>query len=91
MTHEDTVGRILGALNPHTLDFIEAHLVVAPIVKLSRSRGTVVRHGRRDFERAAVLQIDGDAGRAETVVSYLGRDARPARAGRSSHNLPRSF
>ncbi len=62
-------------LNNHALNLIKAHLVAPSIVKLRRTGRGVVRHARRFFERPAVLQIGGDAGRAEALIADLGGDA----------------
>ena len=45
---------------------------MAPVVELGRARRRVIGHRRCVFERAAVFQVRGDAGRAKRVVS--GRD-----------------
>src|ERR1700724_1437908 len=55
--------------NEYPLHLVEAHLVAPAIVKLRRARRGVVRHGSGLFERPAVLQIGGDAGRAEAVIA----------------------
>jgi len=71
------------ASNRNALYLVERNLILPAIVKLSRARTFVVGDVLRDFELAAVLQICGDAGRAESVVS--GRSGRPAKAARSRY------
>jgi hypothetical protein len=55
------------ALKSSLFHLVEAHLFPAAVLKLRRARRGVVRHGSGLFERPAVLQIGGDAGRAEAV------------------------
>jgi hypothetical protein len=55
--------------NEYSLHLVERHLLGPPVVKLRRARAGVVRHLRGFFERAAVLQISGDAGRAESMIA----------------------
>ena len=61
--------------NRHPLDLVERHLVAAAIVELRRARRGVVRHRGGLFERAAVLKIGRDPGRAKRVVADLRLDA----------------
>ena len=68
------------ALDHNPLDFIEAHLIAPAIVELGRARRGVVRHRRGLFERAAVLEIDGDPCRSEVWLPSL--VAMPAAAAR---------
>jgi hypothetical protein len=49
-------------------DLIERNLILAAVVKLRGARAFVFGDVLRDFELTAVLQIRGDAGRAESVV-----------------------
>src|SRR5271167_3872104 len=58
--------------NRNPLHLVEAHLVAPAIVELRRARRGVVRHRRSVFQRAAVLEVRGDAGRAERVIAYNG-------------------
>ena len=51
------------------------HLVGPAIVELRGAGRGVVRHRGGVFERAAVFQVGGDAGRAEGVIADLGLDA----------------
>jgi hypothetical protein len=51
-----------------------AKLVAPVIVELRRARRGMVRHRRRFFQRAAVLEISRDASRSETVVAEFGCD-----------------
>jgi len=53
---------------------MEADLIAPTIVELRRSRRRVVCHRRCLFERAAVLEVRGDPGRAEAVIAELGAD-----------------
>ena len=62
------------------LDLVEADVVAAPVIKLGGARRCVVRHRRGLFERAAIFQIGGDAGRAERVVADRRGDAGRERA-----------
>jgi hypothetical protein len=66
---------VLSGSNHNPFDLIGAELVAPSIVELRRARRRMVRHCRRLFERAAVLEISGDPSRPETVVAELGRDA----------------
>jgi hypothetical protein len=59
---------------------VEAHLVAAAVVKLRRARRGMVRHGSGLFERPAVLEISGHAGRAEAVIANFGGDTGGDRA-----------
>src|SRR5215213_7527318 len=53
------------------LDLIERNLIARAVVELGRARAFMRGHGLRIFERAAGLEIDGDAGCAEHVVAKL--------------------
>jgi hypothetical protein len=64
--------------NHDPLDLIEAELVAPAIVELRRARRGVVRHRRRLFERAGVLEISSDPGCPEAVVAELGGNASAA-------------
>jgi len=66
-------------LNHDPLDLIEAELVAPAIIKLGGARRGVVRHRRGLLERAAVLEIGGDAGCPEAVVAELSFDASSSR------------
>ena len=44
--------------------------------RMRRARRGMVRRAGGLFERTAVLEISGDAGRAERVIADLGGDAR---------------
>ena len=57
--------------NQHPLHLVERHFLGAAIIKLRRAGAGMVRHLRGAFERAAVLQIGGDARRAKRVVADL--------------------
>ena len=56
-------------LDRNPLDFVERDFVVAAVVKLSCSRGFMVRDLLRHFQLAAVLQIGSDTGRGEGMVA----------------------
>src|SRR5271155_2560595 len=66
--------------NHNSLDLIEAHLVAPAIVELRRARRGMVPHRSGLPERAAILEIGGDPGRPEAVISEPGRDACRGRA-----------
>ena len=60
-------------LNQDSLDFIEGHLVLSPVIKGGRPRAFVVRHRLGDLELSPVPQVLGDPRRPEGVAA----DARP--------------
>jgi hypothetical protein len=66
--------------NHNPFHLIQAHLIQAAIVKLGRARRRMVRHRRGLFERAAVLEISGDAGCPEAVIAEFGCNAGGRRA-----------
>ncbi len=55
----------------YPLYLVERDYLGAAVVKLRRAGRGMVRHLRGLFERSAVLQDGGDAGRAERVVADL--------------------
>ena len=61
--------------NHYSLYLIEANLVPAAVVKLRRARVGMVGHVARLLKRAAILEVRGDAGAPEGVVTDLGGDA----------------
>jgi hypothetical protein len=65
-----------SALNPDPLHLVQADVVLPPIVELGRARAGVVGHGRGILQRAAVLQVGGDAGGPEGVIADPGAKAR---------------
>jgi hypothetical protein len=65
--------------NEYPFHLVERHFLRSPVVKLRRACRGMVRHLRGFFEGAAVLQVGGDAGRAEGVVA----DAREIAAARA--------
>src|SRR5260370_37354613 len=73
-----------NALNHNPLDFIEAEFIAPGIIELRRARRGMVCLCRGFFERAAVVEIGRDPGRAEAVVAELGSNA-GRRGGGSSH------
>src|SRR6516162_1642314 len=52
-------------------DLIERDLVASPVVELGRARAFVRGHSQGVFERAAGLEVGGDAGRPEHVAAEL--------------------
>ena len=68
-----------GQLNRDPLDFIQSNLVLPTVVELRRARRLVVGDVLRGFERALVLQVGGNTGRPERMVSDPGLDAGAAR------------
>ena len=59
----------------NSFHLIEGDFLGAAVVELRRARRGMVRHLRRFFERAAVLQISGDARRPKGVVADTRGDA----------------
>jgi hypothetical protein len=59
------VARQVSNLDP--FDLIERDLIAGTVVEPGGTRAFVRRHGLRVFERAAGLEIRGDAGRAEDM------------------------
>ncbi len=57
--------------NPDLLHLIKRHFVMAAVVELRRTGAGVVRHHSGFLQAAAILEIDRDAGRSESVVSGL--------------------
>jgi hypothetical protein len=70
--------------HPNPFHLIEAEFLTPPVVKLGRARAGVVRHLRRLLQRAAVLEIRRDPGRAKAVVAKPGRNAGGGGAVRTS-------
>src|SRR5258708_2441818 len=64
-----------GLLNRDALDLVERDLIAGAVVKLRGARAFVRGHGLSVFERAAGLEIGGDAGRAEHVAAELDLEA----------------
>src|SRR4051812_19188346 len=61
--------------DPDALDLSEGEAVVAAVVELGGAGAGVVGHGGGVLQRAAVLEVGGDAGGAEAVVADRGGDA----------------
>src|SRR4051812_7305309 len=61
------------------LNLIKSDLIVPPIIQFRRPRALMVCHLLRVLEETAILQIDGDPGRAERVTAELGLDAGSSR------------
>ena len=66
--------------NQHPLHLVERDFLRSPIIELRRARAGMVRHLRGVFERAAVLQVSGDARGAKGVVADARGDAAGFRA-----------
>jgi hypothetical protein len=64
-----------GRSNRNLLDFIERDFARAPVVELCGARRGVVGERLGVFESALVLEVGGDAGRAEGVIADFGLDA----------------
>src|SRR5258708_22913981 len=62
-------------LDRDSLDFIERNLVLSAVIKLGCPRRFVVSDLLRHFQLTAVLQIGGDAGRAESMIANPRFDA----------------
>jgi hypothetical protein len=58
-------------LNCDPLDLIERDLIAGAVVELGRARAFVCCHGLGILERAAGLEIGGNAGRAKHVTAEL--------------------
>src|SRR6516162_1226886 len=56
-------------------DFIERDAILTPVVELRGAGRGMRRHLARLLQRAAVLEIGGDAGAAEGVVAHFRGDA----------------
>ena len=61
--------------NCNPLDLVERDLVAGAVVELGRARRLVRRDLLRVLQRAAVLEVGGDAGGAEGVAADRGLDA----------------
>ena len=59
---------------------IQGNLILAAIIQFGRARRLVIGNLLRDFERAAVFEVRGDAGGAERVVADLRFDAGSGRS-----------
>ncbi len=75
MSHKAPIWKVGSGSHPDLLYLIEAEFLAPAVVELRRARRCVVRHLRGLLQRAAVLQIRGDAGRPEAVVAEPGGDA----------------
>ena len=70
---------MLSILNPDPRDFIEAHMIVSPIVKAGGARRLMHRDLLGDRELTAILRVGGDASSTESVIPDLCLDASVAR------------
>src|SRR5271166_4273207 len=61
--------------NHDPLDLIEADFIAPAVVELRRARRRMVCHRGGLFQRAAILEIGGNAGGAKAVIAELGFDA----------------
>jgi hypothetical protein len=77
--HGASLAIVIGS-NEYPLDLVERHFFGAAVVKLRRAGRGMIRHLRGAFERAAVLQISGNARRPERVIADLRGDACAATA-----------
>jgi hypothetical protein len=57
--------------NPNLLHLVQVHVVIAPVVETCCPRRLVGRDLLRNLQLPAVLEIRGNAGRPECVVSIL--------------------
>jgi hypothetical protein len=62
-------------LNGNPLDLVERDLVAGAVVGLGGAWAFMRRHGLGVFQRAAHLEVGGDAGRAEHVATELDLEA----------------
>ncbi len=67
--------RVEETLNGDPFHLVQRNLILPPVVELGGPWGLVVGDVLRRLERAAVLQVGGDAGGAEGVVADPGLDA----------------
>jgi hypothetical protein len=70
---------LVFAIDHNPRDLIERDLVVAPIIEFRRPCAFVRRHLLSVFEKASILQVDGDASCPEGVATELCFDHRIAR------------
>ena len=68
------IDTIHDHLNHHPLDFVEADLVAALVVELSRPRRGMVGHHRGLLKRATVFKTGRNPGGAERVIADRRRD-----------------
>src|SRR5271166_6760321 len=61
--------------NRNALDLIERDLISGAVIQLRGARALVCGHKLRVFQRAAVVEISGDAGRTKTVATDAGLQA----------------
>ena len=64
----------------YTLNLILREPLLCSVIEFCGARALVRRHLLRVFERAAIGEISGDAGRAERVIADRGKDAGGDRA-----------
>src|SRR5229473_2300977 len=67
---------LVARSNRNLLHLVERDFVGAPVVELGGARRGVVGERPGVLKSALVLEIGGDAGRAEGVIADLGLDAR---------------
>jgi len=63
-----TVAHERDALNAYPLDLIERDLIRAPVVELGGASAGMIGHAGGFFERAAALEISGNAGSPECLL-----------------------
>ncbi len=78
-----SILKLLTDLAALRADFFisSTQVIAAPVVKAGRARAYVRRHLPSGFEKATVLEVGGDAGRAEAVVADAGLMPTASRAG----------
>lgn len=68
-------------LDQNPLHFIKRHILRPPVIELGGPRRSMVRHRGGTFQRPTILEIGGDPGCPERMVSDrrldLGRDRAP--------------
>jgi hypothetical protein len=59
-----------AGLNPDSLPFVKANVIVAPVIEARGFRVRVPSHALRDPDPPAVLQVIGYAGGPERMAAY---------------------
>jgi hypothetical protein len=71
LSNRRSTARVPIYLNRNALDLIERDLIAGAVVELGGARAFMRGHSLGVFERAAGLEIGGDAGRAEHMAAEL--------------------